>query len=607
MLGERVEEVVDDVGSEDLDALLVGILLRFLVDLDVEAEHDRIIGRLLQHDTALHDVALVDGTDTDVGDGDLALLEEVEQGLERTKGRGLDGDTAAGLLDTAEERGKIGLDLVLEIVLVVVGTDDKETGTGNGTLETGGGNLDTQSGLDLLVVDVLRLETQFPERRGREQRSDICFDDAFCTAQDDTITLPEDTVGENDIDSHTETLDSLDFKDGGLDLGEVHERANHALLGELNDELQHVGDTLAGVGGGGDQGDVFGHGLVLVEKLRVETLLGESELGLVETVLELVLDSLVLESQRLLEAVVLDLLPAVKTIDLVESDDEGGLPVTEELHGLESLGLETVHDIDNQDGDVAKRRTTRTQVGERLVTGGIDDEETGNLELELAVAVDNSRLLLDGLNGEVSGTNLLSDTTGFAFLDVGLTNLVEQLRLTGIDVTKNTANGRAKVVGRAGRKGSLMGLLTTLSSLLLPPGLLLFPGGGLLVLRFGFLFRLLFGLLLRLVLILVLLGLSLAVGSGGLSSLLLLGLLLLVGVGIPAVLDILLVRGNGSLPVLVDAILSGSLSGSSLGSSLLLGLLALKASLLLLLLGKSLSGESGTLSGLGESLLLIPL
>jgi hypothetical protein len=100
-----------------------------------------------------------------------------------------------------------------------------------------------------------------------------------------------------------------------------------------------------------------------------------------------------------------------------------------------------VHDVDNQNGNVAKGGASRTQVREGLVTGRVDDQQTGYLELEAAVLVDDCSLLLDGLDWEVGGTNLLSDTTGFAFLDVGLTDLVEQFGLSGIDVSQNTADG----------------------------------------------------------------------------------------------------------------------------------------------------------------------
>lgn len=80
------------------------------------------------------------------------------------------------------------------------------------------------------------------------------------------------------------------------------------------------------------------------------------------------------------------------------------------------------------------------------MTRRVDNQKTRDLELELAVLVDDLRLLLDGIDREVGGTNLLSNTTCLTFLDVGLTDLVKQLRLTGIDVAKNTANGRSEVV-----------------------------------------------------------------------------------------------------------------------------------------------------------------
>lgn len=57
------------------------------------------------------------------------------------------------------------------------------------------------------------------------------------------------------------------------------------------------------------------------------------------------------------------------------------------------------------------------------MTGSIDDEETGNLVLLGPVLVHDSGLGLDRLHREVSGTDLLRDTSSFAFLDIRLTNL----------------------------------------------------------------------------------------------------------------------------------------------------------------------------------------
>jgi hypothetical protein len=49
-------------------------------------------------------------------------------------------------------------------------------------------------------------------------------------------------------------------------------------------------------------------------------------------------------------------------------------------------------------------------------------------------------MLLQVLAGEVGRSNLLSDTASFASLHVGLSQLIQNQRFTGIDVPKNTNN-----------------------------------------------------------------------------------------------------------------------------------------------------------------------
>jgi len=41
-----------------------------------------------------------------------------------------------------------------------------------------------------------------------------------------------------------------------------------------------------------------------------------------------------------------------------------------------------VHDVDNKDGHITKRATSASQIGERLVTGCVNNEEAWNLEVE---------------------------------------------------------------------------------------------------------------------------------------------------------------------------------------------------------------------------------
>ena len=80
------------------------------------------------------------------------------------------------------------------------------------------------------------------------------------------------------------------------------------------------------------------------------------------------------------------------------------------------------------------------------MTRSINDQKTWNLELEGVVFVDNLGFRLNGIDGEIRSTNLLGDTSSFTLLHIGLSNLVQQFRLTSIDVPENTADRRSEVV-----------------------------------------------------------------------------------------------------------------------------------------------------------------
>jgi hypothetical protein len=101
------------------------------------------------------------------------------------------------------------------------------------------------------------------------------------------------------------------------------------------------------------------------------------------------------------------------------------------------------------------------------VARGVNDQETGDLELKPIVLVNDGRLRFDGLNREVRSTNLLGNTSSFALLNVGLSDLVKKLRLSSIDVSQNTADGRAQIVRGSSSQGGLVGLFSPLRSFLL--------------------------------------------------------------------------------------------------------------------------------------------
>ena len=151
---------------------------------------------------------------------------------------------------------------------------------------------------------------------------------------------------------------------------------------------------------------------------------------------------------------------------LVESDDKRGVFAAQHLDAFDGLLLEPVHQVDDQDGDVAQGRAAVAQVGEGLVARRVDDQQAGETDVERlrllhdlqrpgkqrhrqenTVRQKSSRLMMgkkgsdgekdlrlqhEGLAGELGGADLLRDAAGLALLHVGVTDLVQQLRLAYI-------------------------------------------------------------------------------------------------------------------------------------------------------------------------------
>lgn len=161
------------------------------------------------------------------------------------------------------------------------------------------------------------LDTKLLHRLRSQQSPDLRGDGAVETANHDLVAFVENSVRKDDVDGGSESLDDLDLEHRALEGGEVHETLDHALLSELDDEHEHVGHSLSRVGRGGNERDDAAEVLVLVVGERVESLLGESDDGILETLLELALDRRVLSGERILETSVGNRLPTVKTIDLI--------------------------------------------------------------------------------------------------------------------------------------------------------------------------------------------------------------------------------------------------------------------------------------------------
>mmetsp|Transcript_3603 Transcript_3603/g.6281 ORF Transcript_3603/g.6281 Transcript_3603/m.6281 type:complete len:246 (-) Transcript_3603:1022-1759(-) len=105
-----------------------------------------------------------------------------------------------------------------------------------------------------------------------------------------------------------------------------------------------------------------------------------------------------------------------------------------------------MHHINHENCNITKRATALTQVRERLVTRGIDHKKTRHLELEIEVCIELVGRLFQVLHWEVSCTNLLCNSTCFAFLYISSTDFVKNLRFACVDMTHDTANRRSEVI-----------------------------------------------------------------------------------------------------------------------------------------------------------------
>ena len=74
------------------------------------------------------------------------------------------------------------------------------------------------------------------------------------------------------------------------------------------------------------------------------------------------------------------------------------------------------------------------------MTRCINDHKAWNFKFEIQKIFAFYNLFSEFLKGEESGTNLLGNSTGFTFLDVGFSDLIQESGLTSIDVPQNSAN-----------------------------------------------------------------------------------------------------------------------------------------------------------------------
>jgi hypothetical protein len=106
-----------------------------------------------------------------------------------------------------------------------------------------------------------------------------------------------------------------------------------------------------------------------------------------------------------------------------------------------------MHEVNHKDSKVTKRGASGSKVSEGFVSGSINDKESRNLDLsnldeEIIILTKFGDVALQGSVREVSGSDLLGDTSCLSCLHVCGSNLIKQESLSCINMSKNT-NDRA--------------------------------------------------------------------------------------------------------------------------------------------------------------------
>ena len=100
-----------------------------------------------------------------------------------------------------------------------------------------------------------------------------------------------------------------------------------------------------------------------------------------------------------------------------------------------------MHDVDDEHGQVAQRGASRTQVCERLMARGINDEKAWDFQFKLLTTTHYIDMVLEIIRWEVCRTYLLSDTTSLVSLHICLSELIEDKCLASIYVAHDADDG----------------------------------------------------------------------------------------------------------------------------------------------------------------------
>mmetsp|Transcript_36197 Transcript_36197/g.87602 ORF Transcript_36197/g.87602 Transcript_36197/m.87602 type:complete len:763 (+) Transcript_36197:174-2462(+) len=454
---ELIKQVINDIGRHDSDSHFLGMLSCFPFNGHIECQNGSVLWMsLFVHDGNLCDITLVNSSDTNGTDwnGRVGLFtKKLQQSFQGSKGRCLHQDSRLICTELSLQIGQIRHDFRLDILFLIIGSNNHDWRTRHDLLEVVTNDLDTQGSLDFLVMNVFGLDTHLSTWWRSEQTTNFRNNRSIQCTKDSLVTLFQVSVDHQHINRHTQTINGLDFQDSTLQVGAPHELLPDLALGHLTQQHQDILNTLSSDGRCGDEwNEIRIHPVIISHfpvNVRVDSLFLQLNLGISGSTSEFGNGSLLLFLQCIPNGCILASLPSITTIHLVEGNYKGNPTLAKHGQRFNRLLFQTVHQIDHQNGNIAQRGTTGTKVGERLVTWCINDEHTRNLKVKLFGFIEFGGLGLQSLLFKKGGTNLLCNTSSFSLLDIGLSNLIQQFGLSSIDVTHNDDNRTTQIVGRS--------------------------------------------------------------------------------------------------------------------------------------------------------------
>mmetsp|Transcript_49423 Transcript_49423/g.114542 ORF Transcript_49423/g.114542 Transcript_49423/m.114542 type:complete len:311 (+) Transcript_49423:437-1369(+) len=244
---ELVEEMVDDVGSHDLHVIVRSLQLGLVVDLHIEAKDDSVLRLLLLfHDGRLLYILLVHLTYADVKDRDLHVTQEAQQRFQSAQGARLHIHTLGLFLEIVEDALEAFGDLLLQLLDIVIRSNNKQLRPSDGLFETGSADLDAHGHADLWVMDVLTLDPHLLHGLWCQQCADSRHNGPGHAGEHDLITLTKGTIDQYHVDRCAKTFYVFHLNDCALEVLLHLQPVCHERLREIQQVEKQVRYTLAG-------------------------------------------------------------------------------------------------------------------------------------------------------------------------------------------------------------------------------------------------------------------------------------------------------------------------------------------------------------------------